>query len=494
MKKTAYVLLIISTLFLITCKKAPELVVKNVNFISEDVEVLTNSATVTIKYSYLSKLDYVNAYLSQSNYFGSSSIVPAEVSDSTIVINFTNLQAGVTYYYKYDYSNGLNEASSDVKTFSMGGSTGDPVVNTKPVEQLTMTTVKVGGTASAGPNYQLSSFNFGFCWSTTPNPTISDSYLVIDKTSQDFEKILVTGLQPGTTYYLRAYIDNVTVYYGNVVSFTTCSEWGGGTPSEGYINHLFSTSDTTKVWFSKGNLQYQASTNTYRFAENQLDLLREENNAVSPTNSGWIDVFPFGTSGWYAGTNIDNYPYDIDGVSNNSYSDYVDNFDGDYQYADWGIYNPIANGGNVKNQWYCLTKNEFGYITGSRTTTSGMRFVFATIGDICGRIIFPDEWNASTYSFNYINGGHVSNGHLANQYYDNEIPLSDWTNIIEPNGAVFLPVKYTGDDSNTTNLFYWGNYPGSHVPGFTVGIYNGMVLPAPPRSLRCSVRLVHHVE
>ena len=40
------------------------------------------------------------------------------------------------------------------------------------------------------------------------------------------------------------------------------------TVPEGVINGLFSVSSTKKVYFSQGNLQYQASTNTWRFAEN----------------------------------------------------------------------------------------------------------------------------------------------------------------------------------------------------------------------------------
>lgn len=41
---------------------------------------------------------------------------------------------------------------------------------------------------------------------------------------------------------------------------------------DGVINALFSVSSTQKVYFSKGNLQYQASTKTWRFAENQIRL------------------------------------------------------------------------------------------------------------------------------------------------------------------------------------------------------------------------------
>lgn len=48
---------------------------------------------------------------------------------------------------------------------------------------------------------------------------------------------------------------------------------GGGiwnpTIIDGKLPGLFSISPTQQVQFSQGNLQYQASTNTWRFAENQ---------------------------------------------------------------------------------------------------------------------------------------------------------------------------------------------------------------------------------
>ena len=41
----------------------------------------------------------------------------------------------------------------------------------------------------------------------------------------------------------------------------------------GAINGLFSVSENSQVYFSQGNLQYQASTHTWRFAENQWDYV-----------------------------------------------------------------------------------------------------------------------------------------------------------------------------------------------------------------------------
>lgn len=63
----------------------------------------------------------------------------------------------------------------------------------------------------------------------------------------------------------------------------------------GAIGGLFSVSATQQVYFSQGNLQYQASTTTWRFAEHQYDYVGADNENISSTYSGWIDLFGFGT-------------------------------------------------------------------------------------------------------------------------------------------------------------------------------------------------------
>ena len=64
---------------------------------------------------------------------------------------------------------------------------------------------------------------------------------------------------------------------------------------DGALPGLFSVSATQRVYFSQGNLQYQASTDTWRFAEHQYDYVGSDNRSISSTYSGWIDLFGWGT-------------------------------------------------------------------------------------------------------------------------------------------------------------------------------------------------------
>ncbi len=178
----------------------------------------------------------------------------------------------------------------------------------------------------------------------------------------------------------------------------------------------------TQVYFSKGNLQYQASTGTWRFAEHQWDYVGSKNRKVSANYDGWIDLFGWGTSGYK-----DNMPYHsshyINGYCNESHINGT-NFD-------WGVYNEISNGGNAPNVWRTLTWPEMRYILFSRKTASGVRYAYGKVHGVAGIIVLPDDWKTSYYKLNFVNDD-VS-------YNSNIISNSDWQTIFEDNGAVFLP-------------------------------------------------------
>lgn len=219
----------------------------------------------------------------------------------------------------------------------------------------------------------------------------------------------------------------------------------GGFDANGASNALFSVSATKKIHFSRGNLQYKASTGTWRFAESQLDFVGDANAAISATNSGWIDLFAYGTSGWNSGVNA-YMPYSASW----DFQDYLRNVDltGNYAEADWGWHNAISNGGNQTHMWRTMTAAEWQYLLGR----SG-KWGLATIGgNTRGMIILPDNW--VTPSGLTWTAGNSTYGY----YDDNTYTASQWQQM-EDAGAIFLPAA--GDregDDNISNVGWRGNY------------------------------------
>ena len=228
----------------------------------------------------------------------------------------------------------------------------------------------------------------------------------------------------------------------------------------GGIGGVFSVnSNGGRVYFSQGNLQYQASTHTWRFASQQWELVGEGNANISSTYSGWIDLFGWGTSGWDNG-NTYYLPADYEDTYERMVNDGWgygptdgEHFDldltGHYANADWGVFNPISNGGNRSGLWRTLTSEEWEYVFHQRNTTSGSRFAKAEVNGVNGIILLPDNWNASTYALRGTNSNSA-------YYVTNTVSSMDWNNVLEPAGAVFLPAA--GSRYATTISAYDGEY------------------------------------
>ncbi len=204
-----------------------------------------------------------------------------------------------------------------------------------------------------------------------------------------------------------------TVYVKDTVYINKCGSEGQGT---------FYVSADRQVSFAKGNLQYQASTKTWRFAENQYDYIGSDNSNISDTYTGWIDLFDWGTG---------NNP-------TNASTDY-----NDYQtFVDWGT-NTI--GTDAPNIWRTLSKEEWYYIFFIRTNAQKL-FGLGNVNGINGTIILPNDWTTPT-DVTFIPStekGLTDQGNKeyynsnGDNYTHNTYTLSDWKKM-EAAGAVFLP-------------------------------------------------------
>ncbi len=239
--------------------------------------------------------------------------------------------------------------------------------------------------------------------------------------------------------------------------------------SETEDNYYFSVSATKKVVFSPGNLQWSATNGgtiatthrtaegyaagTWRFAEHQWSYVgnntygnvynnagAKSNNAqISSTYNGWIDLLGWGTSGFN-----DKYPY-MTSSTNTNYGGGDNNITNTYY--DWGMYNDIYN--PAKNRiepygtWYTLTSDEWKYVFYQRTSASS-KLGAATVNGIKGIILLPDNWAPQ-----YPAGFQTFNA--ARSAYNNNVYTAENWDVMEQNGAVFIPATYNRDGTTLTN-------------------------------------------
>lgn len=200
----------------------------------------------------------------------------------------------------------------------------------------------------------------------------------------------------------------------------------------GKLPGKFSVSPTRMVRFSKGNLQYKATTKVWRFAPNQYDVCKYQYTALPGPNhpssySGWVDRFGWGTSGCglppYA-TTRDSKMYVMEGEVDIAGT-----------YYDWGMYNKISNGGNRAGLWRTLTAKEWRYLIKDRPNAIKLHFQ-ATVCGMPGLIILPDAPKEIPFAYYHDSSG--KNYYRGNYFEDNVYNKQQWEEW-ENMGAVFLP-------------------------------------------------------
>jgi hypothetical protein len=94
-----------------------------------------------------------------------------------------------------------------------------PVLSTTNATDITQSTAFVSGNITDDGGSAV--IERGMCWSTNQNPTIANDK-TSDGTGTGIFMSTITGLNPNTTYYARAYATNTNgTSYGNQISFTT---------------------------------------------------------------------------------------------------------------------------------------------------------------------------------------------------------------------------------------------------------------------------------
>lgn len=242
------------------------------------------------------------------------------------------------------------------------------------------------------------------------------------------------------------------------------------------MNGVFSVSLSKQVKFSQGNLQYQASSQTWRLAELQFSQICKGN--VQSVHQDWIDLFVMSTSTTNFGTRMS------DEIT--SWDDYLPDF------IDWGT---LKLKNSSLNGWRTLTREEWMYLLHQRDNAEEKLF-HATISGVKGHVLLPDNWVCPVDIS-------IVNTYYRNQFdnYDvNQFSKKEWRKL-QANGAVFLPCKEETQEQHyfERNNQYWTstitNYPKRpYSVAFYVYSENYIRSDYENSIISCSVRLVQDIK
>ena len=220
----------------------------------------------------------------------------------------------------------------------------------------------------------------------------------------------------------------------------------------GALSGEFSVSSTKKVYFSKGNLYYDANATTkWYFATNQWDYIS--------TATGYpMDLFTWG--------NIDNPAY-----NGTTYYTENANLSGS---TDWGS--------RMGTGWRTLTSDEWYYLFNTRTVNNGTGNGYSytlgkSVNSVLGVVLYPDDYTGSEYAG------------------------SDWPTF-EAAGCVFLPAAGRRNGAEVFNAgsfgYYWSSsHDTSDVEGAYIVVFSSSFLNhaySDRRLIGNSVRLVRDVQ
>ena len=191
----------------------------------------------------------------------------------------------------------------------------------------------------------------------------------------------------------------------------------------------FSVSESRQVQFSKGNLQYIQSSDTWRFADFQYSAIGTANMDGSVL-ADTIDLY-----GWSANNNTARW-----GVSlSEEKTDYSQG-----SFLDWGR--------NMTGGWRTLSLAEWLYLVKERNDADakrGLARIFLNEEGslyVNGLVLLPDNWSCpEDVEFN------VNACTEKYMFAENQLSEAQWRKM-EQAGAVFLPVTGWRSDSKTVSV------------------------------------------
>lgn len=131
--------------------------------------------------------------------------------------NLTPLQPGTTYHVRAYATNSVGTGYGNDLSFTALAV--PPTLTTASISSITRNSAVSGGTITSTGGASID--DKGVCWSTTTSPVATGLHISAGSGTGTFTSN-ITGLNAGTTYYVRAYATNTKgTSYGNELSFPT---------------------------------------------------------------------------------------------------------------------------------------------------------------------------------------------------------------------------------------------------------------------------------
>ena len=253
---------------------------------------------------------------------------------------------------------------------------------------------------------------------------------------------------------------------GNVIKVDSISMVAPEEPEPSTGIGVFSVAADKQVTFSKGNLQYTQSTNTWSFASAQYEIIGTDN-----VTGGSVSSDPtYGDSkyGDALADKVDLFGWSTS-ANNFGVSTSIGNADYSGSFLDWGTH---QIGADAPNTWRTLTRDEWYYLRYNRANANDLVGV-AQVNGVNGLIFLPDTW-VCPEGITFKSGFHSSYG--VDYYAAYQTFTADQWSKLEAAGAVFLPASGYRLGSNVNYVqfrgYYWSATEYDSGSAYYLGFYS----------------------
>lgn len=245
-----------------------------------------------------------------------------------------------------------------------------------------------------------------------PSLSKTKGNVTFSTTSREEMKAWCTRMEDAGMTVTITYDTETGVWNG--IAYAVMHHASSAFDGEGASLSTFSVGNGVAVRFSRGILQYKATTDSWRFAQQQFDCVGHANEFFGTGYDGWVDLH-----GW----------------DSNGYS---------------------------QSGWRLMTHDEATYLMTQRSasTVNGVenaRYTLAVVNNLHGLILFPDNYDHPadvTLPVGINNNGQTPTTLQENGWYSNLYTIADWQRMEEA-GAIFLP---TAGRRNGTTVYDFNKY------------------------------------
>lgn len=203
-------------------------------------------------------------------------------------IDVDELSPNTKYYMRAYAKNKHGIAYGGIESFTTKD--GLPSVETTQVKYGT-TILECYGNVTKDGGFPI--IRRGFCYSTHSKPTLDDKFVLSTSNSVGEYSLTIDNLEEGTTYYVRAFVENEKgVSYGDVISATTM------------VTTTFRVVDTDNIPIPDATIYFGSTSTSYKCDNNgQLQLT----NSVGTWKTFWASADGYNDSEKFRDKPISKY-------------------------------------------------------------------------------------------------------------------------------------------------------------------------------------------